>query len=175
MAETCQGSRIFFAKELTMKRILLAAIALTLSASLAMAGGYKPKPDPAARAEARASAHAAQRQGQNQGQSQGQQQANLQGQGQGQAINNNQVYNEAVQAPSVSVANACGIGGSFGSSGTMSGVYVPLSVGITWESRPCVVAREAQMLYNFGDVAAARAHMGHIKRVKKTYEAMAGG
>ena len=158
-----------------MKRILLAATALILSATLATAGGQKPRQDPAARAEARASAHAAQQQGQNQGQQQGQQQANLQGQGQGQAINNNQVYREAVQAPSVSVANACGVGGSFGSSGTMSGVYVPLSAGITWESRTCVIVREAQTLYNFGDVAAARAHMGHIRRVKKTYEAMAGG
>ena len=159
-----------------MKPILLAATALILSASLAVAqgrGGGGDRNDPAARAEARASAHAAQRQGQNQGQAQGQQQANLQGQGQ--AINNNQVYREAVQAPSVSVANACGVGGSFGASGTMSGVYVPLSAGITWESRTCVIVREAQTLYNFGDVAAARAHMGHIKRVKKTYEAMAGG
>lgn len=156
-----------------MKRIILLATAIIVgTASMSLAGGHKPRPDPAARAEARAMAHAAARASANQSQGQAQQQGQMQGQVA--SVTNAPVYNEAVQAPSVSVANACGVGFSFGTSGTMSGVHIPVSAGVTFESRTCVILREAVFFADMGRRDLALAHMTHIRRVKKTVNAHQG-
>lgn len=151
-----------------MKRYLISLFTLLFigTASMSLAGGWGGRDDPGSSAIASARASA------NQGQSQGQNQN--QGQGQAQGIYNNQTYNEAVQAPSVSVANACGVGFSFGTSGTMSGVYIPISAGVTFESRTCVILREAVFFAEMGRKDLALSHMTHIRRVRKTVEASAG-
>lgn len=156
-----------------MKRILLSLALIAGSATMSLAGGWGGRDDPgaSATASARASANQAQGQSQHQGQNQGQSQSASSNQGQAQGIYNNQTYNEAVQAPSVSVANACGVGFSFGSSGTMSGVYIPISAGVTFESRTCVILREAVFFSEMGRQDLALSHMTHIARVRKTVEA----
>lgn len=154
---------VLFAKGNPMKRILLSTALILGTASMSLAGGWGGKDS--ARSD---------RQHQNQGQNQGQSQGQNQGQGQIANVSNAPVYNEAVTAPSMSVANACGVGFSFGSSGTMSGVYVPVSAGVTFESRTCVILREAVFFAEMGRRDLALAHMTHIKRVKKTVQATQG-
>ena len=103
-----------------MKHIILLTTAIIALAGSASAWGTTNNGG-----DASASANA--NQGQNQGQLQGQ------GQVQGQAINNNQVYQEASQAPGIAAGN-CDAALSIGTNGTLSGNLVPLSAGGCWQT-----------------------------------------
>lgn len=152
-----------------MKRLILVTTAIIALAGSATAGGWGGNSN-----DNNSSAASWSSANQSQGQSQAQQQGQAQGQGQIANVTNAPVYNEAVQAPSMSVANACGVGFSFGTSGTMSGVAIPVSAGVTFESRTCVVLREAVFFAEMGRRDLALAHMTHIKRVKKTVRSVQG-
>lgn len=158
-----------------MKKILLASAIIALSAGSAMAwttnnhggkGGQGGAGGAGGSATASASASSNVNNWNTNNQNQGQNQS--QGQGQQQAINNNQTYQEAPAAPSVSTANNCAVGASLGVSGTNSGVYVPLSIGATWQSRNCAILREAEFLARHGGAQLGISHATHIRRVRKT-------